>query len=291
MFSALHTVTLIGVGLIGGSFMLDLKRHKLVQHVIGIDLDCENLTRAIERRVIDEADTEITAQNIQAADLVMIATPVATLPQICQQLAPLLLPHTIVSDVGSTKQTTIDAFKQFLPHHLSHCVATHPIAGSDRSGALAAQFGLYQNKKLILCPHEQQDIACLTKIEQLWQQVGACTYQLTAQQHDHIFAAVSHLPHLLAFAYMRQLLDDVRKEEYLHFAGSGFRDFTRIAASNPYIWADIMLANRESLLPLIQLQQQQLNQLAKYLTQQDKTQLIHYLQSAQMVREQWQENG
>ena len=148
--NALGKIVLIGVGLIGGSLMLDLKRRRQVGAVVGIDINADNLARALERRVIDEAYTEITADNIAQADLVILATPVATLPSLCRLLLPHLPPHTVVSDVGSTKQSALAAFAQYLPQHFPRCVAAHPIAGSDRSGALAAQFGLYQGKKLIV---------------------------------------------------------------------------------------------------------------------------------------------
>ncbi|MDO4432987.1 MAG: prephenate dehydrogenase/arogenate dehydrogenase family protein [Alysiella sp.] len=291
MTPLLHKITLIGVGLIGGSFVLDAKRHQLTQRVCGIDLDTNNLKRALERRVIDDARTEICASALSDADLVVIATPVATLPEICRQISPLLPENTIISDVGSTKQSTIAAFRQHLPHHFSRCVAAHPIAGSDRSGATAAQFGLYDNKKLILCPHEAQDEDCLKTVERLWQHVGAQTHRMNAAEHDAIFAAVSHLPHLLAFAYVHQLLDDPKGKEYLHFAGSGFRDFTRIAASNAHMWKDIILANRPALLDLIAAQQQQLNQLTQILHNQDAHALLNYLAQAREVREQWGQNN
>ena len=197
---ALKQITLIGVGLIGGSFVLDLKRQGLVEKVVGIDLDADNLARALERKVIDEAFEEINAQSVGGADWVLIATPVATLPHICRQLAPLLSAHTIVSDVGSTKQSALAAFAEHLGAHLPRCVAAHPIAGSDRHGALAAQFGLYQDKKLIICPHAQQDAGALETVETLWQAVGAHTYRMSAATHDAIFAAVSHMPHMLAYA-------------------------------------------------------------------------------------------
>ena len=193
-------ITLIGVGLIGGSFVLDLKRQGLVHHVVGIDLDADNLERALERKVIDAAYTQIQPDNINQADIILIATPVATLPTICQAIAPFLRSHTIVSDVGSTKQSALAAFREHLSQHLAYCVAAHPIAGSDRHGALAAQFGLYQDKKLIICPHEQQDENALHIMKQLWQAVGAEIYTMPAIEHDAIYAAVSHMPHVLAFS-------------------------------------------------------------------------------------------
>lgn len=283
----LNQITLIGVGLIGGSFVLDLKRHRLARTIIGIDTNPTNLDRALERRVIDRASSQITPAALQHSDLVLIATPVASLPAICQALAPLLSPHTIISDVGSTKQSALAAFAQHLPQHYPRCVASHPIAGSDRSGALAAQFGLYQGKKLILCPHAQQDTASLNTIAQLWQSIGAEVHQMPAAEHDQIFAAVSHFPHLLAFAYVHQLLDHPQGAHYLNFAGSGFRDFTRIAASSPEMWRDIALANRDSLLQLIGEQQHQLAQLERSLKNRNAQELHDYFQAAQQLREEW----
>ncbi|MDK4679201.1 prephenate dehydrogenase [Kingella negevensis] len=285
----LNQITLIGVGLIGGSFVLDLKRQKRIQTIIGIDLDLTNLECAIERRVIDIAHTQITPESVQHSDLILIATPVATLPKICATLAPMLPENIIISDVGSTKQSALAAFKQHLPKHYPQCVAAHPIAGSDRSGALVAQFGLYQNKKLILCPHEQQDTRSLKTIAELWQTVGANVHQMTAQEHDQIFAAVSHFPHLLAFAYVHQMLDDPNGARYLDFAGSGFRDFTRIAASSPDMWRDIALVNRDSLLQLIAAQKQQLDYLERSLKNDNAQALWDYFQAAKQVREEWGE--
>ena len=283
----LNQITLIGVGLIGGSFVLDLKRHRLVRTVIGIDTRPANLERALERRVIDRASSQITPAAIQNSNLVLIATPVASLPVICQALAPLLSPHTIISDVGSTKQSALAAFAQHLPQHYPRCVASHPIAGSDRSGALAAQFGLYQNKKLILCPHAQQDTGSLKTIAALWQSIGAQVHQMSAAEHDQIFAAVSHFPHLLAFAYVHQMLEHPQGAHYLNFAGSGFRDFTRIAASSPEMWRDIALANRDSLLQLISEQKHQLEKLERSLKNRNAQELHDYFQAAQQLREEW----
>lgn len=280
-------LTLIGVGLIGGSFVLDLKRLGLVHHVAGIDLDEANLERALERRVIDSAHTAIDAETVGQTDLVLIATPVATLEGICRRLAPLLSPHTVVSDVGSTKQSALAAFARCLPHHLPRCVAAHPIAGSDRHGALAAQFGLYQDKKLLLTPHDTQDPAALNLIEKLWQAVGAHTYTMSAAEHDAVFAAVSHLPHVLAFSYVHQILDHPDGQTYLDFAASGFRDFTRIAASHPAIWTDICLANRESLLELIAGQRQQLERITGMLQRGDAEGLYRYFGQAKHTRDGW----
>ena len=285
----LNQITLIGVGLIGGSFVLDLKRLGLVRHVTGIDVNESNLERALERKVIDSAAVGIRAEHIAAADLVLIATPVSTLGDICRTIAPFLRPDTVVSDVGSTKQSVLAAFTQHLPQHLPQCVAAHPIAGSDRSGALAAQFGLYQDKKLILCPHETQNPEAEALVGRLWQAVGAQIFRMSAQEHDAVFAAVSHLPHILAFAYVHQILDHADGATYLDFAATGFRDFTRIASSHPAIWTDICFANRDSLLKLLEGQQRQLEKIASLLRNGDSDGLYLYFAEAKQTRDDWLE--
>ncbi len=285
----LNQITLIGVGLIGGSFVLDLKRLGLVRHVTGIDVNESNLERALERKVIDGAAVGIRAEHIAAADLVLIATPVSTLGNICRAIAPFLRPDTVVSDVGSTKQSALAAFTQHLPQHLPQCVAAHPIAGSDRSGALAAQFGLYQDKKLILCPHETQNPEAEALVGRLWQAVGAHIFRMSAQEHDAVFAAVSHLPHILAFAYVHQILDHADGATYLDFAATGFRDFTRIASSHPAIWTDICFANRDSLLKLLEGQQRQLEKIAGLLRNGDSDGLYRYFAEAKQTRDDWLE--
>lgn len=283
----LKHITLIGVGLIGGSFVLDLKRLGLAETVTGIDLNRENLERALERRVIDRAFTEISAESTGNADLVLIATPVSTLPEICRRIRPYLRPDTLISDVGSTKQTAVEAFRQNLPDHLPNCIAAHPIAGSDRHGALAAQFGLYQDKKLIITPHGAEHSDGLARLEALWQAVGAQTYRMSAAAHDAVFAAVSHMPHLLAFAFVHEIFDHPDGAAYLQFAATGFRDFTRIASSHPAIWTDISLANKNSLLDLIRRMHRQLDTLETLLQTENKTALYRYFEEAKQTRDDW----
>ncbi|UOO78212.1 prephenate dehydrogenase [Neisseria sp. Dent CA1/247] len=283
----LKQITLIGVGLIGGSFVLDLKHKGLVGRVVGVDLNRSNLERALERRVIDAAFDTICVQALEDADLVVIATPVATLPEVCRRLSPLLGGRTWVTDVGSTKQSAIDAFRRYLPEQLARCIAAHPIAGSDRSGALAAQFGLFQNKKLVICPHGEEDSDGLLMVESLWQAVGARIFRMSAAEHDAVFAAVSHLPHLLAYAYVHQIATHSDGRTYLDFAASGFRDFTRIASSHPAIWADICVANKDSLLALLSGQQQQLAALVAMLESGDVAALYRYFEQAKDARDDW----
>lgn len=284
----MNSLTLIGVGLIGGSFALDLKRQNAVNHIYGVDIDSDNLERALERRVIDCAMSTITAEAAQA-DLIILATPVDCIDTICQQLADKMGRKTILMDVGSTKQKTLHAFFRHLPKHIPNCVAAHPIAGSERSGALAARFGLFSDKKVVLCPHQQQDSGSLNRIEKLWQRVGANVYQMSAQEHDAIFSIVSHLPHLLAYSFMNQVGNSAQTDTLLHFAASGFRDFTRIAGSHPDIWADVSLANLTQIQQHLQEYIAELESLAEILKKQDRKALYQFFDDAKKLRDQWQE--
>lgn len=281
----LNHIALIGVGLIGGSFVLDLKRQGLVRTVTGIDTDRDNLQRALERGVIDRASVAIDKNSIGGADLVLIATPVATVPAVLTALRPVLPEHTWISDVGSTKISVIEAFRRCLPDRLHRCIAAHPIAGSDKSGADAAQYGLFQNRKLIITPHGGEDSDGIALIENLWRAVGAEIYTMDAQKHDAVFAAVSHMPHLAAFAYVHQLFDHPDGKAYLKFAATGFEDFTRIASGHPAVWADICLANRDNLLELVRGLGRQLDTLETILLNWDRPSLYRYFEEAKATRD------
>ncbi|EFH23826.1 prephenate dehydrogenase [Neisseria polysaccharea] len=281
----LNHIALIGVGLIGGSFVLDLKRQGLVRTVTGIDTDRDNLERALERGVIDRASAVINADSIGGADLVLIATPVASVPAVLTALRPVLPEHTWISDVGSTKISVIEAFRRCLPDRLHRCIAAHPIAGSDKSGADAAQYGLFQNRKLIITPHGGEDSDGIALVENLWRAVGAEIYTMDAQKHDAVFAAVSHMPHLAAFAYVHQLFDHPDGKAYLKFAATGFEDFTRIASGHPAVWADICLANRDNLLELVRGLGRQLDTLETILLNRDRPSLYRYFEEAKATRD------
>lgn len=281
----LNHIALIGVGLIGGSFVLDLKRQGLVRTVTGIDTDRDNLQRALERGVIDRASVAIDKNSIGGADLVLIATPVASVPAVLTALRPVLPEHTWISDVGSTKISVIEAFRRCLPDRLHRCIAAHPIAGSDKSGADAAQYRLFQNRKLIITPHGGEDSDGISLIENLWRAVGAEIYTMDAQKHDAVFAAVSHMPHLAAFAYVHQLFDHPDGKAYLKFAATGFEDFTRIASGHPTVWADICLANRDNLLELVRGLGRQLDTLETILLNRDRPSLYRYFEEAKATRD------
>ena len=283
----MENLVLIGVGLIGGSLALDLKQTNQISTVTGIDIDQSNLDCALARGIIDQGYCHIDEASIAQADVIIIATPVTTLPQICRQIAEYIRPDTIISDVGSTKRLALAAFATELPKHYAYCVAAHPIAGSDRYGAQAAQTGLFAQKKCIICPHEGQNKQALAKIESMWASVGAKVSALSASQHDYLLAAVSHLPHMLAYAYMHQLAEYPDINDLLNFAGSGFNDFSRIAGSQSQVWTDICLANRDTLLSMLQQQQQTLQILQQYLEQENRAGLQTFFETAQAARENW----
>jgi prephenate dehydrogenase len=251
-----------------------------------VDTNQDNLERALERNVIDSSHPKITEECAQS-DLVLLATPVGQMTQIVQQLAPIIGKYTILSDVGSTKGNVLNLFREHLSHHLPFCIAAHPIAGSDRSGAMAAQFGLFKDKKVILCPHEVQNPEALETVKKLWQATGAKVFELTDAKHDQIFATVSHLPHLLAFSFVNQLAKQENAADCLQFAATGFQDFTRIASSHPRLWADVTLANQAALSVLLEQQQQELSHLQALIQQGDATLLTEYFNQAKLIRDQW----
>lgn len=234
-----------GVGLIGGSFALALRKAGVVDHVVGIGRDPANLQRAVERGVIDEIVSVHEAA--RSADIFLLATPVANFPALFSNMTPVLKPGCIVTDVGSTKRDVVEAAQRGLGAHFSRFVPAHPIAGAETSGVAAARADLFEHKQVVLTPTVDTDPEALERVRALWIACGARTTALDARDHDAIFSAVSHLPHVLAFALVEMLGRRPNAAELFSFCGSGFRDFTRIAASSPEMWRDIALANRDLL--------------------------------------------
>ncbi len=286
--AAIRRMVVAGVGLIGGSLALDVKRLGLADCVTGVDTDAANLRLALESGVVDEGFASLRQAVRPDTDWVLLATPVGSVGRLAAELAPLLPAGCVVSDVGSTKQSVLAAWRRHLPEAWPRCVAAHPIAGSERSGAGAAQAGLFAGKRLIICPHEAQDVAALERVSGLWRAVGARVEYMAAAAHDAAFAAVSHLPQLLAYAYMGQLAATPEGGEWLRLAGSGFRDFSRLAASEPAMWTDIALANRENLLALLDGQQRQLAQLRECLEREDAAGLREMFAAASAARREWE---
>ncbi len=283
---SVERLVLLGTGLISGSFALALRRARLVKHVVGVGRNIENLERALELGVIDEFSTDASTAVI-GADLVLLGTPVGQMGRLMQQIAPNLSADCIVTDGGSTKQDVCALFRKYLPKQLANCVPGHPIAGSDLSGASAAQFGLYEGRRVVLTPLNECSATVLERVRMIWQACGAEVFEMEAEQHDGIFSAVSHTPHLLSFAYMNAVLDRYNADQCLDFAASGFRDFTRIAGSHPDMWRDIALANRESVLLDLKANLVQISQLIELVESNDGPSLTQYIQRASQARIEW----
>jgi prephenate dehydrogenase len=237
----------IGTGLMGGSFALALKKAGLVKRVIGYSKSPSTTERAKKIGVIDDA-AESALLAVSGSDIVLIAVPVAATEATFKAIRHLVEPGVLFMDVGSTKRDVVDAARRVLKERVAHFVPAHPIAGKESGGVLFADPALYQGRQVILTPLPQNDPALVQKASDVWSAIGCQVLKMTPDNHDAAFAAVSHLPHLLAFAYFSAISRQPGGDDFLSLAGPGFRDFTRIAASDPAVWRDILVANREEIL-------------------------------------------
>jgi prephenate dehydrogenase len=282
----IRCLVVIGVGLIGGSFALDMKRRGLVQQVVGVGRSRANLDLALQAGIIDRI-AEDPAAAVAEADLVLLAIPVGAMPELFRAIAPALKPDCIVTDAGSTKQDVIAAARAGLGDKLSQFVPGHPIAGAENSGATAARAGLYQGKPCILTPLPENRAVDVDRVEGLWAACGAQVARMDPEEHDGVFAAVSHLPHLAAFALMEELAGRPKAQVYFRYAGAGFRDFTRIAGSHPEMWRDIALANRAALLTELDAYIAKLRQIRALIEAGDGAGLEELFERARTARVNW----
>lgn len=285
-----NKIVIFGVGLIGGSFALAQKRAVGAVRIVGVGRTAAPLQRAIELGIIDSAssaDPAALASCLQDAGLVLIAAPVAQTETILRMIAPHLQAGTIVTDAGSTKSDVVAAARRALGVKLAQFVPGHPIAGRESNGPEAALVDLYVGKKVVLTPLPENAPADVARVAAAWQRCGAVIHQLTPEQHDRVFASVSHLPHLLAYA----LVDDIARKPHadllFQYAASGFRDFTRIAGSSPEMWRDVALANQAALLIELDAYTTQLAQLRTALAQGDGSALEAIFTNAQQARQRW----
>ena len=289
----LNKIVIFGVGLIGGSVALALKKTGVAPKIVGVGRNIENLQTAINLGVIDEAEADI-AKAVGDANLVLIATPVAQTQKILEAIIPHLSQSTVVTDAGSTKsdiaQYVMNASKQAKnpEHFLSQFVGGHPIAGAEKSGVTAAKEDLFIGKNVVLTPNEKTSLEAIKLVRELWQTTGANVSEMTAKTHDQIFAAVSHLPHLLAFTLVNNLANRPNAKQLFDFAASGFRDFTRIAGSSPEMWRDISLANKTALLSELEAYQAEISALQNLLKNEDSQGLQAMFEHASQARQAWQ---
>jgi prephenate dehydrogenase len=283
----LRNITVIGVGLIGGSFSLALKKAGAAERVTGMGRTPAVLARAAELGIIDRSTVSME-EAVDGADLVLIATPVAQTGAILSAMAPFLQPGTVVTDAGSTKSDVVAAARAALGARIAQFVPGHPIAGREANGPDAALAGLYIGKKVVLTPLPENPVAAVDTVAAAWQQCGAIVHRLSALQHDRIFSAVSHLPHLLAYALVDQIDRTPEADLLFQYAASGFRDFTRIAGSSPEMWRDIALANQAALLSDLDAYRAQLDHLKAMLAAADGAGLHALFANAQRARQAWQ---
>ncbi|HEV8110390.1 MAG TPA: prephenate dehydrogenase/arogenate dehydrogenase family protein [Burkholderiales bacterium] len=279
-------VAILGVGLIGGSFALALKEARACAHVVGAGRNSANLGLALERRVIDSIAADAVAA-AHGADLVLLAAPLAQFPKLFRDIAPVLGPKAVVTDGGSTKRDVVAAARAALGRRIGQFVPAHPIAGGEKSGAGAANAELFRGKRVIMTPLGENSDSTLRKVEDAWSACGARVTSMDAEEHDAILGAVSHLPHVLAFALVHELASRDNAAQLFGYAAGGFRDFTRIASSHPEMWRDICIANRDRLLDELKNYRGALDAMAKLLEAGDAAGLEKVFAEAREARERW----
>lgn len=281
-----NKVVIFGVGLIGGSFALALRRANVVNEVVGFGRSAATLEQARQLGIIDRIGLDVAAE-VCDADLVLLATPVGQMKDLMARIAPHMGARTLMTDGGSTKGDVVAAAYANLGIKVGQFVPAHPIAGAEQSGAAAARADLYAGKKVVLTPLPENPVDSVERVRKAWELCCAVVSELTAQQHDEVFAAVSHLPHLLSFALVHDLAQRDNRDQLLSFAASGFRDFTRIAASSPEMWRDICMANRDALLNELGSYMQELENIRAALSDGDAEKLQEIFSLARDVRGNW----
>ena len=294
----IKNLLLIGAGLIGGSLTLALKNAGVAQNVIGVGRRIEVMQHALELGLIDrfvQPNTPEYVQAVQSADVIVLAMPVGQTQNVLRDLLPHLSAHTIITDAGSTKQSVYNDALAVLGERITQFVLAHPIAGREVNGPHAALADLYVNKKIMVCPLPQpahntpahntpEQIATVVS---MWQATGGLVYEMDLQAHDAIFAAVSHVPHVLAYALMNHVADSNLSDDKFAMAGAGFRDFTRIAAASPEMWRDVCLNNREAILHDLDLYLAHAQQLRDQIAAADSEALLNEFTRASEKRLAW----
>ncbi|QJR15546.1 prephenate dehydrogenase [Usitatibacter palustris] len=282
----LKTVAVVGVGLIGGSFALALRRAGGVATIVGADRDAAALERATALGVIDTA-AESAADAARGADLVFISVPVRQIPTVLHDVALAIDPTAVITDAGSTKEEVVRRAREEMRDRFPRFVPGHPIAGRETSGVESATVELFRGARVVLTPCEETDADAVDLARTCWEAVGARVALTTARQHDEIFASVSHLPHLLAFALVSELGSRDNASELFSFAAGGFRDFTRIAGSSPEMWRDIALQNRDALLAELERYEGRLAVFRELIDKGDGPALERLMREARSARHAW----
>jgi len=279
-------LVIVGVGLIGGSFALALKGAGAVGRAVGVGRGAGNIRRAMELGIIDAIGAADEA-TFADADLALLAVPVGQMQRVMRAVAPLLGEKTVVTDAGSTKENVVALARRELKGALSRFVPGHPIAGTEKSGAEAAFAALYRGRRVVLTPLEGNEPGAIALVRAAWESCGASVSEMRAREHDAVLAAVSHLPHVLAYALVDQVARHKNAKQLFSLAAGGFRDFTRIAASHPEMWRDICLANKKALLAELERYGGGLERVKRMLARGDARALEALFSGARAARDRW----
>lgn len=281
-----NRMCIIGVGLIGGSIARAARQQGLCKEVVayGREKNLPNMQLARQLGVVDNFYTDIGAA-LESADCVIVATPVGSMQAIFEQIKPYWNQSAIYSDAGSTKGSVIDAVQAVFGSVPTNFVPAHPIAGAERSGVDASTADLFVNRRLILTPLDSTDQQAVEKISHFWEQIGSTVSMMSVEHHDTVLAATSHLPHILAFALVGLLGRKDEQLEIFKYAAGGFKDFSRIASSDPTMWQDICLANKQEIIPLIRQFQAELNKIEQMLVEDQGEQLFETFTYARNARQ------
>ena len=279
-------VCLFGVGLIGGSFARALREHRLCERITGCGRSEANLQKAVSLGVIDDYTTD-PKRAVVGADLIVFATPLGAMPGLFATIKPLLTESMVLTDMGSAKGSVLNAARTAFGEMPANFVLGHPIAGTENSGVEASFSTLYVDRRVILTPVENTSAQALKLVRQLWQGIGASVVEMDVQHHDEVLAATSHLPHVLAYSIVDTLATMSEKKEIFRYAAGGFKDFTRIASSDPVMWRDICLDNRAAILHMIELFQSDLARLTEAIAKQDGDKILTIFENAKQARDQF----
>lgn len=282
----IQRLCIIGVGLIGGSLARALKKAGVVGEVVGAGRDASHLEKAKALGVIDRFETDISLA-VKDCDMVVLAVPLGAMQSVFEKIAPVITDDMIITDVGSAKASVLKSAQAAFNVIPQTLVLGHPIAGTEKSGVEASFAELYENRRIIITPLETSSASAVSKVRSMWQACGAEVVETTIEHHDEVLAATSHLPHMLAYSLVDTLAKMDAKNEIFDFAAGGFRDFTRIASSDPDMWHDICLANGDALVKMIKKFSDDLQLLSKAIEDNDSTYLKETFSRAKKARDEF----
>jgi len=288
--NVIEKLAIIGTGLIGGSLARALRRADAVEEIVGYGRSLNNMKLAVESGVVDRAEVSL-AKAVEGVDMVVLATPVAAMQETIAGLGPLVTEDMVITDVGSVKAPLIEAAYEAFDDLFGRFVPGHPIAGKECSGVRHADADLFDGNRVILCPESDTDDDAVDAVREMWDIVGADVIFMSARRHDAILAASSHLPHVLSYALVDNLVRRDEHREIFRFSAGGFRDFTRIAGSDPEMWRDICLANGKEILACLESYREDLGMLMDAIQSGDGDQLLETFERARHARDVFIKNG